>query len=412
MGTTTNGSKRRLDGLEKMAFQHPSDLAMLARLERIPLLPTIVGKLVDIQKEVIEVCLAANCFQVTQKSLPDVYSLYMQACNSLCVDSPPPLYIEMNPRYNGYTMGADKAFICLTSGVVSEWDEDELIYLMGHELGHVISGHVKYKTLVNCLSDGAVAPLPIIAQLATNATLTPLLMLWSRRSEYTCDRAGLLACQSLEAAQRAQMKLAGFPKKYFDKISAQSILEQAESFRERVGGSWLSNVFALGHQLTATHPRLVERASELQQWVDDGWYDEIINGNPASRTKLAKLFTGDPLLVELLLMVSQSIIAVCVKELNVSRDVAAPLIRQVIYDGGTLKDTPVQTLLKVELVVEKIDSDKVRYELVLLINKQGNAVRQKYQLPMSEDWEDVAKDIREEFLMKRENQIIRQMYSI
>jgi hypothetical protein len=37
----------------------------------------------------------------------------------------------------------------------------------------------------------------------------------------------------------------------------------------------------------------------------------------------------------------------------VPRDVAAPLIRQVIYEGGTLKDTPIQALLAVELVVEK-----------------------------------------------------------
>jgi hypothetical protein len=168
----------------------------------------------------------------------------------------------------------------------------------------------------------------------------------------------------------------------------------------------------MAQQLTATHPRTVERAAELQQWVDDGWYDEIVNGNPTSRTKLAKLFTGDPLLAELMLMLSQSVIAVCVKELNVSRDVAAPLIRQVIYEGGTLKDTPIQALLAVELVVEKTGSDSVRYDLVLLINKQGNAVRQKYELPMSEDWDDVAKEIREEFIKSREKQIIRQLYSV
>jgi hypothetical protein len=238
------------------------------------------------------------------------------------------------------------------------------------------------------------------------------MMMWSRRSEYTCDRAGLLACQSLEAAQRAQMKLAGFPKKYFDRISPLSFLEQAEAFRERVGGSWLSRAFALKNQLYATHPRLIERAGELQQWVDDGWYDEIVNGNPSSRATLAKLFTGDPLLAELMLMLSQSVIAVCVKELNVSRDVAAPLIRRVIYDGGTLKDTPIQALLTVELVVEKTGSDTVRYDLILLLNKQGNAVRQKYELPMSEDWEDAAKEIRDEFIMKREKQIVRQLYSV
>jgi len=222
------------------------------------------------------------------------------------------------------------------------------------------------------------ASLPMVAQLAANATIKPLLYLWNRRAEYTCDRAGLLACQSVEAAYRANMKLAGFPERFSNTMGAQSILKQAEAFRDRVGGSWLSHGFASLQQIYTTHPRAVERAAELQQWVDEGWYDEIVNGNPTSRSRLAKLFTGDPLLAELLLMVSQSIIAVCVKELNVSRDVAAPLIRKALYEGGTLKDTPVQALLAVELVIEKIGSDTVRHDLVLLLNKQGNAVRQKY----------------------------------
>jgi hypothetical protein len=318
----------------------------------------------------------------------------------------------MDPAYNGYTTGVDIPYICLTSGLVSAFDEDELIYVMGHELGHIISGHVKYNALVRILCGAGMTAVPGAAQLIANVTVAPLLFLWSRRSEYTCDRAGLLACQSLEATHRAQLKLAGFPMKYFDKLDPQAILEQAETFRNRIAGGWLSRAFALSQQLTATHPRPVERAAELQQWVDDGWYDEIVNGNPSSRSKLAKLLTGDPQLIELMLMLSQSIIAVCVKELNVSREVASPLIRKMLHEGGTLKDTPVQALLSVELIIEKIGSSKVRYDLALLINKQGNAVRQKYQLPMSEDWDDTPKEIREEFMKKREKQIIRQLYSV
>jgi hypothetical protein len=357
--------------------------------------------------------LLGHSFHVTQKSLPHFYSLYMQACDSLCVDNPPPLYIKQSPVLNAFAWGAqEKPIIFFHSALIDTMDDEELIYILGHELGHVLSGHTKYKMVSDILCETGMSAMPIAAQIAANVTMTPLMMLWSRRSEYTCDRAGLLACQSLEVAHRANMKLLGLPAKYTNAVDPQTILEQAEAFRERLSGGWLSYATAMLSQIHSTHPRPIERAAELQQWVDDGWYDEIVNGNPTSRKKLAQLFTGDPLLAELLLMVSQSIIAVCVKELNISKDVAAPLVRQVIYEGGTLKDTPVQALLKVELVVEKIDSDTVRYELVMLINKQGNAVRQKYELPMSDAWEDVAKDIREEFLLKRKNQIIRQMYSI
>jgi Zn-dependent protease with chaperone function len=405
------GSRQRLEGLEKMAFQHPSDLAMLRRLERIPLLPSIIDKFMGAMEKVAVDEMLGRSFHVTQKSLPKFYSLYLQACDCLCVDSPPSLYIQQNPQMNAMAWGGDRPYIFFYSGLVDAFDDDELIYVMGHELGHVISGHTKYNMIVDILGGTGMSAMPMVAQLASIAW-RPLLMLWSRRSEYTCDRAGLLACQSLEVAHRANMKMAGLPAKYTDTVNSQSLLEQAETFRERLSGGWLSYVSALNTQILATHPRPIERVAELQQWVDDGWYDEIVNGTPASRTRVAKMLTGNTQLAELLLMVSQSIIAVCVKELDVSREVASPLIRKVIYEGGTLKDTPVQALLGVELVVEKTGTETVRYELVLLLNKQGNAVRQKYELPMSEDWEDVAKDIRDEFLKKREKQIIRQLYSV
>jgi Zn-dependent protease with chaperone function len=406
-----NSPRQRLEGLEKMAFQHPSDLAMLSRLERIPLLPSIMDKILGaVEKTAVDEMLGRS-FHVTQKSLPDFYSLYMQACDSLCVDEPPPLYIQQSPQFNAMAFGGERPYIFFYSGLVSAFNDDELIYVMGHELGHIISGHGKYNLLVHILGNTGMSAMPMVAQFAS-VTWRPLLMLWSRRSEYTCDRAGLLACQSLETAHRANMKMAGLPAKYTDAVNSQSLLDQAEAFRERLSGGWLSYLSAMNAQIFATHPRPIERAAELQQWVDDGWFDEIVNGTPASRTRVAKMLTGNTQLAELLLMVSQAIIAVCVKELNVARDVAAPLIRKVIYEGGTLKDTPVQTLLAVELLVEKTGSDTVRYDLVLLINKQGNAVRQKYELPMSEDWDDVAKDIRDEFTKKREKQIIRQLYSV
>ena len=405
-------SRRRLDGLEKMAFQHPADLAMLSRLERVPLLPSVVAQFVDTMKEPIEIELIGNSFHVTQESLPEVYSLYLQACDSLCVDSPPPLYVVQNPIYNGYTTGVDKPFVVLHSGLVSAFDDDELVYIMGHELGHVISGHVQYHTLVRILSLAGVAALPGLAKLAVDVTLTPLLYRWSRRSEYTCDRAGLLACQSLDAARRAHMKMAGFPVKYFDKICSQSILEQAKAFRERTAGSWLSQTFALTQKFTATHPRAIERAVELQQWVDGGWYDEIVNGTPDSRTKLAKLLSGDPLMAELRLILSQSLIAICVKELGVSREIAFPLIRKALYEEGTLNNTPLGALLKIELSVEKSASNKVLYFVVLLINEGGFESRQKFQLPMSEEWDDVAPEIRAAFTKKKgEEVVIRQLYS-
>ena len=411
--TTKTATKRRLDGLAKAAFQHPSDLAMLSRLERIPLLPTILSWVMAAQAKIIETWQAACGFHVTAGSMPKFHSLYMQACDSLCVGSPPPLYIDMDNTINAYAYGGAKPFISFCSGLVSAFDDEEIIYIMGHELGHIISEHGTYNNLVNMLRGCGLnyAPIPFPAKMAIDTTLGPLLMMWSRRSEYTCDRAGLLACQSLEVAHRANMKLAGLPLKYLENTCPQSLLERAETVRVR-------KLLASGttdtlHRLfRGSHPNPIERVDALQQWVDEGWYSEIINGTPASRADLAKSLTGDARLSELSLLLTQSLTAVCVKELNVPSETAAPLIRRVIYSGGTLKGTPIEALLKIEWSIKKVSSSKVQYDLIVLINKNGNAVKQTFLLPMSEDWDDVPKEIRSEFAMKRENQIVRELYSI
>ncbi|MDR2117716.1 MAG: hypothetical protein LBP87_15165, partial [Planctomycetaceae bacterium] len=67
-----------LEGLRPPIFQHPSDRAILTRLEAIPVLPDIVGKALDIYKEQLEMTLISSSFHVTEKSLPKIYAIYQQ----------------------------------------------------------------------------------------------------------------------------------------------------------------------------------------------------------------------------------------------------------------------------------------------------------------------------------------------
>src|SRR5207253_6079890 len=62
-----------------------------------------------------------------------------------------------------------------------------------------------------------------------SAPLQLALMHWQRMSEFTADRAGLLACQDADVAIRTMMKLAGLPQKYFKDINTQDFIEQARS---------------------------------------------------------------------------------------------------------------------------------------------------------------------------------------
>lgn len=402
----------RLEGLRPLVFQHPSDRAILSRLETIPILPGLVGKVLDVYKEQLEITLISNSFHVTEKSLPKIYAVYRQACDVLCVNNPPQLYLTHNPVYDAYTMGVDQAFIVVSSGMVEEFNDDELLYVLGHELGHFLCGHNKYHTFIDLLAGNTATALPDIAKIMANVTFAPLLYLWSRRSEFSCDRAGLLACQSLETAHRANLRLCGCSKRIFDQLSPDALLEQTNEFRKRVSKNWISRFFATANQLYATHPRIIERSAELQDWIIEGWYDEIIKGTQQSRTKLAELFAGDPQTLELTFILVHSISAICVQEFQLPQETVAPIVRNIMYEKGSLKGTPLEKILRIELIFEKIGSNTIRYTLIFLINNGDTAVRQKFSLPTPENWDDAPSEIRNEFVKKNENTIIQLLYSI
>jgi hypothetical protein len=100
-------------------------------------------------------------------------------------------------------------------------------------------------------------------------------MHWQRMSEFTADRAGLLACQDADAALRTMMKLAGLPQKYSKDVNTQDFIEQAREFKAMEGeklnliAKWLST-------MGATHPWTVLRAQHLLQWVESGEYEKVL----------------------------------------------------------------------------------------------------------------------------------------
>src|SRR6266481_7995727 len=118
-------------------------------------------------------------------------------------------------------------FIVITTGMVNLYDPEELRWVVGHELGHILSGHAVYRTM-----------LLILLRLASRAAFLPLtiglgaiiwgLEEWFRKSELSCDRAGLLAGQDVDAARRALMKLAGGAQ--LSELNPDAFREQAHEY--------------------------------------------------------------------------------------------------------------------------------------------------------------------------------------
>src|SRR3989442_8403804 len=99
-------------------------------------------------------------------------------------------------------------FNVINSGALKLVEDDELRALLGHEVGHVMSGHALYHTLLVLILNVSLGFLPFLAGIA----LLPIqlaLLEWFRKSELSSDRAGLLASQDPNASLRMFLKMAG-----------------------------------------------------------------------------------------------------------------------------------------------------------------------------------------------------------
>ena len=56
----------------------------------------------------------------------------------------PPLYLDSDPRIAAYANGVNRPYITVSYGAIERLEKDELLFVLGHELGHIKSGHVLY----------------------------------------------------------------------------------------------------------------------------------------------------------------------------------------------------------------------------------------------------------------------------
>jgi Zn-dependent protease with chaperone function len=266
-----------LTGLRPQAYEHPSDKSTLDALQRMSSLDTLVRKCNEFGLErLLRVQLMGSYLRATQDSFPDLYRLIKEGCEVLDIPKQPQLYLQPG-GLNAFTAGVEKPIIVLNAGLVDQLSEDQLRFVIGHELGHIKSGHVLYYQIAVLL--------PIIAQVIDTATLglggllsiglQVALVRWQRMSELTADRAGLLACQDVNAAIGAMIHLAGLPAKLADNVNTEDFIAQARDFEAYDSDKldWIAKILS---GMGQTHPWTVMRAHEFLKWIDAGAYDQLL----------------------------------------------------------------------------------------------------------------------------------------
>ena len=267
-------ARRVLTNIAPRSWEHPADRAALNALRRIPVFDDVLRKLFGVFGEKpIRLAFQANAVRVSPRQFPRVHALYMEAARTLDVQIEYDVFVSQTPIVNAGAYGMDKPFIILNSGTVALLEDDELQYVLGHELGHIVSDHVLYRTMTILLLQLASMGFPIVG-LAARAVLVGLLE-WYRKSELSSDRAGLLSVQDPEVAMRAMLKMAGGGSR--SETNLQEFIQQAEEYRN--SGDVSDQVYKILNVMGSTHPFWVMRLAETRAWIESGGYDRILRGD-------------------------------------------------------------------------------------------------------------------------------------
>jgi Zn-dependent protease with chaperone function len=264
-----------LTDISSRAWEHPADRGALVALRKLKGFDVLLKTMSGVFRErAWRLTLLGSAVRVDERQFARLHRLLAEVGRSLDATNLPEMYVQADPTLSAQTVGMDKPIIVLSSGLVHHLDDDELRFVIGHELGHAISGHAVYRTLLLRLL-GLGGLLNAIPGGALGIRMVTVgLLEWSRKAELSADRAGLLASQDPTAALRTHMKLASGGT--LDELDVTSFLSQGAEYDE--GGDVRESLIKLSLLQQQSHPFAVVRATELRRWIDSGAYTAILGG--------------------------------------------------------------------------------------------------------------------------------------
>jgi Zn-dependent protease with chaperone function len=245
---------KTLYDLEMSDFAYEQDLVAMQTIMAAGFLPFALQKLTvsDFETKTLSK-LMTDGSKVDPKS--EVGALVRHSAALLCLETLPDILTVEGNLQGVFTFGSGgRSYLVLTSAALKLLTASELTALVGHELGHVKSGHIVYHTLAEALAKGLGASASFLGLGDISFPLRMALLEWHRESEVTADRAGLLVAGNIQSSKSLLTKVM---------ISAgggdiQSVNPNASPAD--------SGLIASVSELFRTHPTYSSRLSFLEQF--------------------------------------------------------------------------------------------------------------------------------------------------
>ena len=200
--------------------------------------------------------LLAQALRLTPTIAPALHAILDRCRELLAVDAEVELYVYGAAQFNAGCTAPEggRVFVLLSSALAEAFADDELAFVVGHELGHHVYDH--HALPVQILTDPRheLRPAMILRLLS-----------WQRYAEISADRAGLICARGLQPAARALFKLSSGLRASPTEEQVRAYLAQAQELyaeAERIDApgvhrDWLS-----------THPFSPVRLSAARAFAD------------------------------------------------------------------------------------------------------------------------------------------------
>jgi tellurite resistance protein len=207
--------------------------------------------------------LLTEAYRVDPAITPKIGALREILKSTLRLVQPIDTYVKANPEANAFCMPSRKGtrlIMCLHSALFDLLTPHELLFTMGHEVGHALLGHARVPQLA--FDDPDFSPLEVVRIRALG-----------RRQELSCDRIGLLACQDVRVAGSALLKImCGLPDRWleFDEAAYARQFDQIGEMAE----------LAPMDDAASTHPIIALRVKALMSFANSRLYSEALGQPP------------------------------------------------------------------------------------------------------------------------------------
>ena len=281
-------TKKILTGLSSQTYEHPFDKKALASLQSMPGLSPLLKKVNEYGIDrLLRLQSIASEIRVTPRNFPQLYQPLLEACQILDVTTIPELYLFRGTGHiQTYIIGVEKPIVGINIEAMEWLNYDELLFIFGYEIARIKSQHMIYHqmsivmpALKMWLSS---TTLGLGGLIASGVELA--LYNWVMMAKFTADRAGLLACQDIDVATTALMKLAGLPEEYLTPHVIEDFLIQSREFAANSVDS-LDQVTKILSYSDSNLSWLVMRTGELLKWVDSGEYNHVLQGENVNTSK-------------------------------------------------------------------------------------------------------------------------------